>query len=1027
MRREIILLWAFLLVVTCACSRKSSEEKASQASAPAATAAPAAAAPAPAAAATSESAAGEKPKKKADDPKTWKRSTFLSNTSRLTVGDKEELPLRAAQLKVTVDGFRARLVVDLFYENDRDRQLEGSFQIRLPNEASPFFFAFGKTAYAADPAALAGTRTFDAAKELRVTPEHILTDRASGWSEPKAARVVPREKAAFAYTETVRQRVDPALMEWAGAGVFNARVFPLEPRKVHRIVMGYDVMLTPVGDDWELAIDVPEQAASALVDVESGDPGAEWSFNVEPSQKDGKRHYRFMDPKDHNVTLRVKKPGVTALTGEDPKTGAYFAASFAPSLPKPEAAKGNAPPAKAASAASAERAAVFLLDTSMTATPDAFNVQLKLLSAILENNRVTMKKAAVLFFNIGTTWYSEGFFDNTADNVKALLERTQKLTLEGATDLGAAFAEAANPSWYKAEGAPQRWDVFLLSDGASTWGESDLNALSAALRSGHADALYGYSTGLPGTDGAALAHLARESGGAVFSVVSEDGVGAASTAHTARPLHLVRFEVKGGDDLLLAGRPKAVFPGQRLTLVGRGTPAKGAEITLVVEQDGKERTITTKIDRAVSSPLAARAYGEVAVAAIEELEGALEPLAIAFATQFRVTGKTCSLVMLESEADYKRFGIKQEDTETRVRGTRAADAVTAAYKQVGDALGDAKLGFLAMLAKLSRLDGVKLSLPPGASAAISAMPRSAFEVRAPRLAPKHPDRDGVPGSYEELIQTRNLDYDSATAEAERRLGAFGPSDALVALSSLVEQSPGDGVLARDVGFSALAWKLPGAAYHVFRRVAAARPHEPQTYVAIAGSLSRMGLADLAIAYYEIALSGQWDGRFGEFKKIAALDYAHLIVRIQKGELSTSAADFVKERKAHVMSQLGTSAADLVVVIAWNTDATDIDLHVKEPTGEECFYGHRDTKMGGRLTQDVTQGYGPEMYVLPKAQSGDYRVFAHYFASHQNRLGARTKVIATVIEGWGREGEKVTEKTVTLADGKSDHDILTVTR
>jgi hypothetical protein len=47
----------------------------------------------------------------------------------------------------------------------------------------------------------------------------------------KEARIVPREKAAHAYSETVRRRVDPALVEWAGAGVFNARVFPLMPGK----------------------------------------------------------------------------------------------------------------------------------------------------------------------------------------------------------------------------------------------------------------------------------------------------------------------------------------------------------------------------------------------------------------------------------------------------------------------------------------------------------------------------------------------------------------------------------------------------------------------------------------------------------------------------------------------------------------------------------------------------------------------------------------------------------------------------
>jgi len=73
-----------------------------------------------------------------------------------------------------------------------------------------------------------------------------MADRQSRWTAPKEARMVPKEKAAYAYHETVRRRVDPALMEWAGAGVFSARVFPLTPRSHHRIVVGYDVDLLQV-------------------------------------------------------------------------------------------------------------------------------------------------------------------------------------------------------------------------------------------------------------------------------------------------------------------------------------------------------------------------------------------------------------------------------------------------------------------------------------------------------------------------------------------------------------------------------------------------------------------------------------------------------------------------------------------------------------------------------------------------------------------------------------------------------------
>ena len=80
---------------------------------------------------------------------TWKRSSLCPNTSRLMIGDKEDLPLKALQATVKVDGFRARVLLDLYYHNPHRRQYEGTFKLRLPEGASPYFLAFGDTSYRA--------------------------------------------------------------------------------------------------------------------------------------------------------------------------------------------------------------------------------------------------------------------------------------------------------------------------------------------------------------------------------------------------------------------------------------------------------------------------------------------------------------------------------------------------------------------------------------------------------------------------------------------------------------------------------------------------------------------------------------------------------------------------------------------------------------------------------------------------------------------------------------------------------------
>lgn len=50
---------------------------------------------------------------------------------------------------------------------------------------------------------------------------------------------------------------------------------------------------------------------------------------------------------------------------------------------------------------------------------------------------------------------------------------------------------------------------------------------------------------------------------------------------------------------------------------------------------------------------------------------------------------------------------------------------------------------------------------------------------------------------------------------------------------------------------------------------------------------------------------------------------------------------------------------LRVVLSWDTDMTDLDLHVVSPDGQHVFYGHRVANNGGALDVHVTGGYGPK--------------------------------------------------------------------
>lgn len=78
------------------------------------------------------------------------------------------------------------------------------------------------------------------------------------------------------------------------------------------------------------------------------------------------------------------------------------------------------------------------------------------------------------------------------------------------------------------------------------------------------------------------------------------------------------------------------------------------------------------------------------------------------------------------------------------------------------------------------------------------------------------------------------------------------------------------------------------------------------------------------------------------------------------------------------------SGDFQASVAW-TGASDVDLHVFDPTGEEVFFGNREAASGGRLDIDsnaacdidntnVENIYWP----LNGAPAGQYRVQLHYY-------------------------------------------------
>jgi uncharacterized protein YfaP (DUF2135 family) len=90
-------------------------------------------------------------------------------------------------------------------------------------------------------------------------------------------------------------------------------------------------------------------------------------------------------------------------------------------------------------------------------------------------------------------------------------------------------------------------------------------------------------------------------------------------------------------------------------------------------------------------------------------------------------------------------------------------------------------------------------------------------------------------------------------------------------------------------------------------------------------------------------------------------------------------------------------ARLRVLLSWDSDGTDLDLHVVSPDGVHVFYGNRAGDNGGALDVDVTTGFGPEIYASPTPPAGVYHVFVNFYGSGADAADLTTAQVTIVTQ------------------------------
>ncbi len=206
------------------------------------------------------------------------------------------------------------------------------------------------------------------------------------------------------------------------------------------------------------------------------------------------------------------------------------------------------------------------------------------------------------------------------------------------------------------------------------------------------------------------------------------------------------------------------------------------------------------------------------------------------------------------------------------------------------------------------------------------------------------------------------------------------------------------------------------AAYIFERILELRPEDSQSY------------RDLALAYENIGkcqealdlLMSIVDGTIYKNNKRRIFEG---VETISKNEIKHLIRDNKKDLKLDSVPShfKDLTPMDVRVVIDWNHNDTDIDLHIIDPNLEECYYGHNKTAIGGRISEDMTQGFGPEEYTVQKAIKGDYYIKVRYYGDRYQKVENPTFMKVTMYTYYGTNKE--TKETQILRLTRADNEQL----
>ena len=913
--------------------------------------------------------------------------------------------LQDLSIDILVIGQTAVTTMEMTFYNPNSRVMEGEFQFPLANGQQVSRFAL------------------DINGKLR---EGVVVDKTAGRK---------------AFEEIVRRGVDPGLLEKTEGNNFKARVYPMPAKGTRRVLIAFEQELHERdGQDYyflPITANVTLKNFKVRTEVVSRFVKADIQNSLQLDFKQARNSY-ISEVSQQNFALnqnialtfpKIEKPQTISATKGN-KTYCYGNIALATAQPK------NRPTPKeigllwdaSHSAANRDRAKEF---------------------AFLESYFKEVKDVKVVLSSFNIRSDKPLSFEVKNGNWQALKSHLESLPYDGATDGNAIDFNLKTD------------EILLFSDGIFNFGSKDFSVKEVVKQA---------KTPITVVNASAVAntpkmqYLANTTGGSFIDLTTLTTEQALIVARTV-PFQLLNIEVKNG-------KITNIFP-QKGTTISKGNFTLSGELqtkeaSLILSFGYPKNVIVQKEIHFAANPdasgsefdLLRRIWAEKQIAQLER-EGAEQKQIDAVGREYGIVTEGNSLIVLETVEDYVRYRItppkelqmeyskrlanqekQKEDSAKRIlENVIAQSAEQSKWWNTQYPLKDSKSKNKAVImeevvypidnnaiADVAAVEAPSMERSASKEVSSNAMAKRATAPRstpAPASVPTskielnayNPDTPYLKvmeytegGKAIETYYKLKKEYGNTPSfyvdVADYFFKKGNREQAILVVSNLAELGLDDPQLLRVLGYKLSRYNAKKEAVQVFQKIAVIRPEEPQSFRDLGLALAEDAQYNEAAKNLYRVVTNEWSSRFGDVQLVTLNDLNSLIARHQGIDVS-----YIDKRL------LKKEPVDVRVVLSWDTDNCDMDLWVTDPKDEKCYYQNTLTYLGGKISRDVTQGYGPEEFMLKKAENGKYKVQVDYFGTHSQKQLMPVSLRITFYTHFGTPQQKQEETTVRLSNAK----------